>query len=713
MSNLFTRQIRERKIADSIMKDKADNLIEDVYKRNYARNIFSKVTSNNDALDLIVSWCGISKDKLSDIENENILFTDVVKEKEWYKSQMGYCIGFGTDGKAVAFIPAAFGGYYYFDENNKRIFVNKDTAASFSKIYLVCRLLPERNLSIVDFFLYLMSFMRPELFIIYIVIAIISGVLGLLFPALVSDILDKAKKLDTFRFRDIALVIVFCIGVECIRFLFSMILNIYSNVFTNMVGFNVQNAALSRYLEGNNDKITKKEPTYVWTAITAEIPEFIKNILNACLCIIPQLIFTVFYCIATVYYLRGYFFWMLVGIFILMNIMWAVYSGFDKWYSKTLNDRIRGDKYLGQVYQWIEKIRSRKAQKRIYLGWSKIYAKEAGADINRKKYDVMEAAVIDFVGPMFQIILIIIALAGDFSYQVFTTCIVLAGLIAPQICEITMYIERMFNSKSLWNNIEFLFQGDVEKKTNTLCNKFTGELSVRNLSFAYPEMERLIDDISFEVHEGEYIGITGISGCGKSTLLKLLLGMLSPDKGEISYGKYNLQRTDQRSIMKNIGIVMQGETLIPGTIRQNMSMQPRPVTDEEIWEVLTKVGIDDLIRSYPAGLDTEIGVSGAEISGGQMQKLLIARAIIAKPQMIIFDEATSALDNISQREIKNLLDDMKCTKIVVAHRLSTIKDCDRILLLENGRITQEGTFDELVNEDGQFKELVLCQQAAN
>ena len=125
-------------------------------------------------------------------------------------------------------------------------------------------------------------------------------------------------------------------------------------------------------------------------------------------------------------------------------------------------------------------------------------------------------------------------------------------------------------------------------------------------------------------------------------------------------------------------------------------MQPRPVTEESMWKTLEKVGIADLIRSFPNGLDTELKSSDSHMSGGQTQKLLIARAIISEPSMLILDEATSALDNVSQQEIKDVLDAMNCTRIVVAHRLSTIRDCDRILLLDDGIISQEGTYEELM-----------------
>ena len=154
---------------------------------------------------------------------------------------------------------------------------------------------------------------------------------------------------------------------------------------------------------------------------------------------------------------------------------------------------------------------------------------------------------------------------------------------------------------------------------------------------------------------------------------------------------------------------MQDDTLIPGTLRQNLALTSGHVTETDMWDALEAVGIADLIRSYPYGLDTSLSAFSNGMSKGQMQRILIARSIISKPKMLIFDEATSALDNINQKQIKNILDSMQCTRIMVAHRLSTIKDCDKILVMDQGKIVEQGTYDELMAQEGLFHELAKYQ----
>ena len=484
----------------------------------------------------------------------------------------------------------------------------------------------------------------------------------------------------------------------------------FAGSFTTMVTYNVKNAVLSRYLAKTGGD-AGRDTSQVWTAISSSVPEFIVNLLDSGLQMVPHLAFTVAYCGLAAYYLRTVSLWMFLVLALMAVLLWIINKGFDQWYTRQVQNRVRGNRILFQIYKGIEKIRSRSAQKRMYLRWAKVFSEEAYCDKQRKKFIAAGAGVKDFVNPLLSVVLLAAVMQTPISSSNLLTGTLLAGLLAGQVSELTAYVERIVNSRSLWSEISFLFDPEESGEKKMKCSDFTASLRVSHLTFAYPGMERLLDDISFSVKEGEYVGIVGMSGCGKSTLLKLILGILTPTKGEISYGRYELADTDQRSILRNIGIVLQNESLIPGTIRQNMMMQPTPVTEEEIWDTLEKVKIADRVRSYAHGLDMEITASGAGMSGGQMQKLLIARAIISKPKMIVFDEATSALDNISQREIKDVLDTMKCTRIVVAHRLSTVRDCDKIILLDKGRISQQGTYEELAAREGLFRELILSQGA--
>ncbi|MDO5440671.1 MAG: ATP-binding cassette domain-containing protein, partial [Erysipelotrichaceae bacterium] len=181
-------------------------------------------------------------------------------------------------------------------------------------------------------------------------------------------------------------------------------------------------------------------------------------------------------------------------------------------------------------------------------------------------------------------------------------------------------------------------------------------------------------------------------------------------RGAIYYDGHDIQSIDLKSLRRKIGTVMQNGKLFQGDIFSNIAISSPSLTLDEAWEACEIAGIADDIRRMPMGMNTIISEGSGGISGGQRQRLMIARAIAPKPRILIFDEATSALDNVTQRKVSEALDQLKCTRIVIAHRLSTIKHCDRILYLENGKILEDGTYDELIKLNGKFAELVERQR---
>ena len=230
------------------------------------------------------------------------------------------------------------------------------------------------------------------------------------------------------------------------------------------------------------------------------------------------------------------------------------------------------------------------------------------------------------------------------------------------------------------------------------------------ISFKYINNQPLvIDKLSLSVKPGEYLGIVGKSGCGKSTLMRLLLGFEKPIRGGISYDSIDINSLEPRSLRRQIGCVLQDEGLFTDTIRANITLSAPFASDEDVWRALKMAGIDKDIEDMPMGLETLVSDSTGTISGGQKQRILIARALISNPNILFFDEATSSLDNNTQRIITDTLKSLDCTRIVIAHRLSTIKDCDRIIMMENGTIVEEGTYEELMVLNGKFAELVKRQ----
>lgn len=223
-------------------------------------------------------------------------------------------------------------------------------------------------------------------------------------------------------------------------------------------------------------------------------------------------------------------------------------------------------------------------------------------------------------------------------------------------------------------------------------------------------MPPVIDDLTLKIRPGQYVAIVGRTGCGKSTLMRLMLGFETPQKGAIYYDGQDMQTLELKSLRRSIGAVMQDGKLFQGDIFSNITISAPWLTMDDAWEAAEMAGIADDIRRMPMGMHTLISEGSGGISGGQRQRLMIARAVAAKPRILMFDEATSALDNLTQKQVSESLDCLKCTRIVIAHRLSTIRRCDRILVLDRGRIVEDGSYGELIAAGGLFAALVERQR---
>ena len=232
-------------------------------------------------------------------------------------------------------------------------------------------------------------------------------------------------------------------------------------------------------------------------------------------------------------------------------------------------------------------------------------------------------------------------------------------------------------------------------------------LSFNHVGFKHQTAShKAIDDISFDVKVGETIAFVGPSGSGKSTLMKLLVGLYRPQEGNIFYNKLDENTIHFDDLRKQIGFVTQDTNLFSGTIKENLMFVNPAATDEELNDVLQKASCTNLISRAEKGLDTMIGEGGLKLSGGEKQRLSIARALLRKPHLLIFDEATSALDSLTEEEITNTIKDISSEKeqisILIAHRLSTIMHADRIYVLEKGIVVETGTHEKLLEEKGLY-----------
>ena len=246
-------------------------------------------------------------------------------------------------------------------------------------------------------------------------------------------------------------------------------------------------------------------------------------------------------------------------------------------------------------------------------------------------------------------------------------------------------------------------------ESKTTPGRINGSLELSHITFRYkPDAPPVLRDISLKIAPGEFVAFVGASGSGKSTLFRLLLGFETPESGAIYFDGQELAGLDIQALRSQIGVVLQTSKPVSGSLFENI-VGSAPLTVDDAWDAARAAGLDQDVRRMPMGMHTHIADGGGGISGGQRQRLLIARAIVAKPRIVFFDEATSALDNRTQEIVTISLGALQATRVVIAHRLSTIINADRIFVLDKGSIIQSGTYAELVAQEGLFQKLAERQ----
>ena len=239
-----------------------------------------------------------------------------------------------------------------------------------------------------------------------------------------------------------------------------------------------------------------------------------------------------------------------------------------------------------------------------------------------------------------------------------------------------------------------------------------GEVLFDRISFQYdPDGPLILDDVTIRARPGEFVAIAGESGAGKSTLFRLALGIDRPTAGAVYYDGRDLRHLNLKQVRRGIGAVPQSVGLHPQDLWDNLVGHHDEVTSEEVWKAARTAEVEDQIKAMPMGMLTMVGTSGAVLSGGESQRVTIARSVIGNPRIMLFDEATNWLDNESQAKVMQNIADLTSTRIVIAHRLSTLEQADRIYVLKAGKVVQSGSFSELMEIDGVFKELVKRQVA--
>lgn len=286
----------------------------------------------------------------------------------------------------------------------------------------------------------------------------------------------------------------------------------------------------------------------------------------------------------------------------------------------------------------------------------------------------------------------------------------IAGSFISPVISISNNYTELVSLKSYFSRIQDVLKTKREQEQTErliIPQQLNGKIEFRSVSFRYNRFnEEVIKNMSFIIHPGESVAIVGHSGSGKSTIAKLLLGLNKPTSGQILIDDVPIEQYDLVKLRALMGSVLQEAQLFNGTIKENIQMSAG-ASEDEVIQAAQKAYIYNEIMSTPLGFNTIVTESGANFSGGQRQRLLLARALVSVPKVLILDEATSSLDNISEMYIKKSISKQLCTKLIIAHRLDTIQDADKILLLHNGQIIEEGDHASLIHQQGHYYDLYV------
>ena len=374
-----------------------------------------------------------------------------------------------------------------------------------------------------------------------------------------------------------------------------------------------------------------------------------------------------------------------------------------------------------QIIQGITKVRVSASEPRVFAVWGRLFARQKQRFLQGQRYASVEE-VFNEVYPILAVLALLFAAskllstgpnaAPGLGLGSFLSVNAAFGQLLAATTAMARAVATGLELIPLFERLRPIVTAAVESHGDkTEAPPLSGRIEVSHVHFRYVEgSSPVLDDVSLRIEAGSFVAFVGPSGSGKSTLLRLLLGFEVPERGDILYDGQSLSTLDTTSVRRQIGVVLQHGRITTGSILENIT-SGLPYNLDDAWAAARLAGIDREIEALPMGMHTLLLEGSATLSGGQRQRLMIARALIGKPRVLFFDEATSALDNRSQALVTQSLEKLRTTRIVVAHRLSTIERADRIFVLEDGRLVEFGTYAELITQHGLFHRLAQRQIA--
>ena len=721
----FDEQIHHRDLSDQeVMEDSLLHIASAVLGGGKARTLQDKQTAAKDALEEILKYYHIKSsgipDDISELEDQletclqphGLMWRRVQLGGKWYRDSMGPILAFRKDNdNSVALLPGPVFGYCYRDpDTGKTHRVNKANASQFSEeaLCFYCPL-PLKKLGVRDLLIYLAESLNTEDFVFYFVLALTVTLLGMLMTnitrALTGFVLES---------KDVPLLMgtaVFMISTVFASVLIKTAQQIMMTRISTKASVSMDAAIMMR--------IINMPPRFFRQYSSGELSTRYGAIGQFCDLLLGNVFSTGISALLSLLYITQIFFYApslakTSLLIIAAGMIMSLISGLIQMrISRELMEKSSKESGLSfALITGIQKIRLAGAEKRAFAKWGHEYADVAALSYNPPMLTRVGTAIsigINLIGTIFLFFLAVENKVTPSEYIAFNSAY---GAVSASFGALAGAALSIAGIGPVLDVARPILETEPEaSESRSPVSHLSGNIELSEVYFRYDQnMPWVINGVNLKINAGDYIAIVGTTGCGKSTLVRLLLGFEKPDKGAIYYDGKDIANLDLHSLRRNIGTVTQDGTLFQGDIFSNIAISAPQMKLEDAWEAAELAGIADDIRAMPMGMQTQISEGSGGISGGQKQRLMIARAVAGKPKILILDEATSALDNRTQQQVAEALDRLGCTRIVIAHRLSTIKNCNRILVLNQGNIQEEGTYDELIAQNGFFAELIKRQR---
>lgn len=720
----FDEQIRQRKLTDDQVLEETFMKISDAVTGERLSKLFAnnRVQTMNAIEEVIQYYHGKIVEIPEEIENVNeqleyicrpngMMTRTVELADRWYDNAFGAFLAVRKeDEDVVALLPYAIKGYYYVNEKGKKVPINKKNASDFEKEAVsFYRPLPLKKLTILDLMKYGLSTWNVFDQLIPIGVMLLITLVGILIPKLNHFLFDQVVK--DGRISLLISTVFFIICVQAVTQLISAIRSLLASKTNTKMDVAVQAAAMMRVLS--------LPPSFFKEYSSGELERRVSYISTLCSSMMDIIFGTGITSLFSLIYISQIFRYapgLVVPalIVILATLVISLMTTFIQMritkQTMELAAKESGMNYA--MINGIQKVKLTGAEKRAFSRWGELYAQEAKLQYNPPLFLKLNSVITAAISLIGTIVFYFVAIQTGVSPEDYIAFESAYAMVAAAFMAVADIATTIADIKPTMDMVKPVLDAVPETgEGKQFIDSISGGIELNNVSFRYTkDTPNIIDDMSLTIRAGQYIAIVGKTGCGKSTLMRLMLGFETPQTGSIYYDGHDLKAIDARSIRRKIGTVMQDGKMFSGDVYSNIVISAPWLTLDDAWEAAEMAGMADDIRLMPMGMNTLISEGSGGISGGQRQRLMIARAIAPKPKILMFDEATSALDNITQKKVSDSLDQLKCTRIVIAHRLSTIRHCDRIILLDKGKIVEDGTYDELMKKKGAFADLVARQQ---